>query len=69
MGHHLRSVMLVVLLAGGAFAQLPALVNSDFEQGQPDERPPGWLFGFGPKLAYSTLIVTDSCNSGKNNAP
>ena len=64
-GRHMRSAILAILFAGSAFAQRPALVSSDFEQGQPGERPPGWLFGFGPKLGYSALIVTDSCNSGK----
>ena len=61
----MRGALLAMLLSGRVFAQSP-LVNPDFEQGQPGERPLGWLFGFGPhKLSYSALTVTDSCNSGK----
>src|SRR5579872_3721320 len=65
MDFYLRGALLVVLLGVRVFAQSP-LVNPDFEQGQPGERPLGWLFGFGPReLIYSALTVTDSCNSGK----
>ncbi len=62
---YMRGALLAILLGGTVFAQSP-LVNPDFEQGQPGERPLGWLFGFGPhKSSYSALTVTDSCNSGK----
>ena len=61
-----RTVVLAALFGGSIFAQAPSiLVNPDFEQGQAGERPPGWLFGFTPKLAYSTLTVADTCYSGK----
>src|ERR1700692_2005021 len=66
MGRYMGAAFLLVLLSASGFAQTPILVNPDFEQGQPGERPLGWLFGFGPhKLSYSALTVTDSCNSGK----
>jgi hypothetical protein len=62
MGRHLHTVFLATLFGSIVFAQPPTLVNPDFEQGQPGEPPLGWLFQ--PKLAYSTLTVTDSCHNG-----
>lgn len=61
-----RNAVLAALISGSIFAQTPSiLVNPDFEQGQAGERPPGWLFGFTPKLAYSALTVADTCYSAK----
>jgi hypothetical protein len=63
-GCQLRSIFVAVLFGGIVFAQSQTLVNPHFE-GQLGERPLGWLFGFGPKLGYSALTVSDVCNSGK----
>jgi hypothetical protein len=64
MGCYLRTFFLGTLFGSALFAQPSTLVNPDFEQGQPGEPPLGWLFGFQPKLGYSTLTTTESCNAG-----
>src|SRR5580698_4128649 len=55
------AIVATLLLSGAAIAQPYELVNPGFEQGSIDKPPMGWLFGFGPMLAYSAFTVADSC--------